>query len=73
MLFKPQLGDPTRYHRINILNLDKLTLRSNALSIGAAGDRLPSKKFFYASTVTAKEFFYFSERDQETCDLNGEV
>ena len=42
MLFKPQLEDPIRYQRVNILNLDKLTALEwmiNKSSIDAAGDR----------------------------------
>ena len=57
---------PTRQHP----ELAKNSPRPNELSIGAAGDRQPSKKCFHASRVTKKVFFS-SEHDQESCDLNG--
>ena len=57
-LFRPQPKDPTRYPRVNILNLDKLT----ALAARSS-----------SSTTAAKGVFKSSERDQESCDLRGSL
>ena len=71
VLFIPQLEHPTRYQRVHIQNLDKLTALG-WLIIRRAKRPLP-KQLVPPRKQNDRGNFFSSERDQESCDLKREI